>query len=139
VQPAFTYDDTGTYGNNATWIIPGKDHYLLGLLNSKLGWFLISNYCTQIQHGYQLIFKYLGRIPIKRIDCHNLTEKTKHDQIVNLVTQILDLNKRLATALDSHSRTVLQRQIAALDAEIDKLVYGVYNLTPEEIEIIEIW
>jgi Eco57I restriction-modification methylase/TaqI-like C-terminal specificity domain/N-6 DNA Methylase len=137
VKPAFTYDDKGTYGNNATWIIPGKDHYLLGVLNSKLGWFLISHYCTQIQNGYQLIFQYLVRIPIKRLDFQNPAEKAKHDRIVLLVTQILDLNKRLATALDSHSKTVLKRQMEAIDEEIDKVVYEVYNLTPEEIEIVE--
>ncbi len=137
VKPAFTYDDTGTYGNNATWIIPGKDHYLLGILNSKLGWFLISHYCTQIQNGYQLIFKYLGRIPIKRLDFQNSADKAKHDRIVLMVTQIIDLNKRLATALDTHSKTVLKRQIEAVDDEIDKVVYGVYDLTAEEIEIVE--
>jgi hypothetical protein len=138
VKPAFTYDEMGTYGNNATWIIPGKDNYLLGILNSKLGWFLISNYCTQIQNGYQLIFKYLGRIPIKRIDFHNPTDQAKHDRIVHLVTQMLDLKKRLATtALEPHGQTVLKRQIEAVDDEIDKVVYGVYNLTRAEIEIIE--
>ena len=67
VNPAFTYDDAGTYGNNAIWITPGEDLYLLSILNSKLGWLLISNYCTEIQNGYQLIFKYLGKIPIRRI------------------------------------------------------------------------
>ncbi len=67
VKPAFTLDKAGTYGNNAIWIIPKSDNYLLGLLNSKFGWFLISNYCTEIQNGYQLIFKYLGKTPIRRI------------------------------------------------------------------------
>ncbi len=67
VKPAFTFDDAGTYGNNAIWITPGEDLYLLSILNSKLGWLLISNYCTEIQNGYQLIFKYLGKIPLRRI------------------------------------------------------------------------
>jgi hypothetical protein len=48
------------------------------------------------------------------------------------------LNKRLATsALDPHGKTVLQRQIEAIDEEIDKVVYEVYGLTAEEIEIIK--
>ncbi|KUK95541.1 MAG: Putative type II DNA modification enzyme, partial [Methanothrix harundinacea] len=67
VKPAFTFDEAGTYGNNAIWITPGEDLYLLSILNSRLGWLLISNYCTEIQNGYQLIFKYLGKIPIRRI------------------------------------------------------------------------
>jgi hypothetical protein len=33
--------------------------------------------------------------------------------------------------------TNLQRQIGATDAQIDKLVYDLYELTPEEINIVE--
>ncbi len=39
--------------------------------------------------------------------------------------------------LVSHERKVLERQIAATDTEIDKLVYELYNLTEEEIRIVE--
>ena len=34
-------------------------------------------------------------------------------------------------------RAVLQRQIDATDAEIDRLVYELYGLTAEEIAIVE--
>jgi len=34
-------------------------------------------------------------------------------------------------------RTALERQIAATDTEIDHLVYELYDLTPEEIAIVE--
>jgi len=33
--------------------------------------------------------------------------------------------------------TLLQRQIAATDAEIDALVYELYGLTDEEVRIVE--
>ena len=46
------------------WIIPSENSGLAGILNSKMGWWLISKYCTQIQNGYQLIWKYFGEIPI---------------------------------------------------------------------------
>jgi hypothetical protein len=36
-----------------------------------------------------------------------------------------------------HGQTVLKRQIEAVDEEIDKVVYGIYDLTEEEMEIIE--
>ena len=36
-----------------------------------------------------------------------------------------------------HERGVLERQIAAADEEIDHLVYELYDLTPEEIAIVE--
>ncbi len=57
--------------------------------------------------------------------------------MVALVTQMLDLNKRLQAANLEHEKTLLSRQVEATDAAIDKLVYELYGLTGEEIEIIE--
>ena len=36
-----------------------------------------------------------------------------------------------------HDKTLLSRQIEATDAAIDKLVYELYGLKPEEIAIVE--
>jgi hypothetical protein len=47
------------------------------------------------------------------------------------------LNKRLQDAKLDHEKTLLQRQIEATDASIDKLVYELYRLTEEEIKVIE--
>ena len=44
--------------------------------------------------------------------------------------------KHVDARLD-HDRTLLQRQIEATDASIDKLVYELYRLTEEEIGIVE--
>ncbi|MDD5025472.1 MAG: hypothetical protein PHN79_10275 [Methanoregula sp.] len=57
--------------------------------------------------------------------------------MVALVTQMLDLNKRLQDARLEQDKTQLSRQIAATDASIDKLVYELYGLTEEEIAIVE--
>jgi len=50
---------------------------------------------------------------------------------------MLDLNKKLLDAKLDHEKTLLQRQIEATDASIDKLVYELYGLTEEEIKIVE--
>jgi hypothetical protein len=47
------------------------------------------------------------------------------------------LNKKLQDARVDHEKTLLQRQIEATDAAIDKLVYELYGLTDEEIGIVE--
>jgi len=38
---------------------------------------------------------------------------------------------------DEYAKANLQRQIDATDAQIDKLVYELYELTPDEIKIVE--
>lgn len=134
VRPAFTIDYSGFYPNSAIWIIPGDDKLLLGILNSKMGWFLISQYCTQIQNGYQLIYKYMQYVPICKVDSRKSYVK---DKVVSLVEQLLQLETRLTATRLPQEKTMLQRQITATDAQIDQLVYQLYDLTPEEIAIVE--
>jgi hypothetical protein len=74
VKPCFIYDEQGLFCNNSIWFIPTKNKALLGVLNSKMGWWLITKYCTQIQNGCQLIWKYFGQIPIPELDSNELTE-----------------------------------------------------------------
>jgi hypothetical protein len=64
-------------------------------------------------------------------------DKARHDHMVALVTQMLDLNKRLQDAKLDHEKTLLSRQIEATDDSIDKLVYELYGLTEEEIAVVE--
>jgi len=44
--------------------------------------------------------------------------------------------KLRATTLDSE-KTVLQNAVTATDRQIDQLVYELYQLTPEEIALVE--
>ena len=54
-----------------------------------------------------------------------------------LVDQIVSLNEKLHSAKSDLARAALERQISATDRQIDELVYGLYELTLEEIKIIE--
>ena len=46
-------------------------------------------------------------------------------------------SRKLQDAKLDHDKTLLQRQVEATDATIDKLVYELYGLTEEEIAIVE--
>jgi hypothetical protein len=135
----FAFDEAGQfYCSNTAYILPTADLYLLGLLNSKLITFYYKSLSATYRGGYlRFIYQYLIQLPIRPIDYHNPTDQATHDYLVQLVTQMRELHKRLATPLDSHSKTVLKRRLEAVDEEIDKVVYGLYNLTAEEIEMVE--
>lgn len=137
VNPAFTLDADGFYPNSAVWAIPTDDKYLLGVLNSRVGWFLVSQTCTRIQNGYQLIWDYFKNIPIRSINLSDRTDRSRHDRMVQLVEQMLSLHKQLPAAKTEQEKTVIQRQIDATDKQIDQLVYELYGLTEEEIKIVE--
>lgn len=50
---------------------------------------------------------------------------------------MLDLHKQHAAEQNPQVKTLLQRQIAATDRQIDQLVYELYELTDDEIAIVE--
>lgn len=112
--------------------------FILGLLNSKVLDYYLKQISTTFRGGYFAYNRqYIEQLPICPIDFSSEKEKMLHNDISSLVTQILNLNQRLQEAHAAHEKTVLQRQIAATDRQIDQLVYQLYNLTPEEIALIE--
>lgn len=117
VAPCFVYDETGLYCNDSMWIMPTPNKALVGVLNSKMGWWLISKFCTQIQNGYQLIWQYLGKIPVP---------KTLPPELTALVEEILAAKKENPSA-----------DVSALEEKIDNLVFDLYDLTPDEREIVK--
>jgi hypothetical protein len=56
---------------------------------------------------------------------------------VELVEKMLKLHQDLPTKI-GQAKTVTERQIAATDAQIDRLVYDLYGLTEDEIKIVEL-
>lgn len=140
--PRFYLDATGTYLANTAYCLGTDDLYLLGILNSKLFWFAISNISIPFgtragQFRYRLIYQYMEKVPIRVIDSTNKSDNSRHDRIDSLVEQMLALHKQLATARTPHEKTSLQTQITATDRQVDRLVYDLYGLTEEEIRIVE--
>ncbi len=132
---------TGTAG--VTSIIPKKEIkenilYLLGVLNSRLISFYAISHSPVFSGGYfKFSSPYLKKLPIRTIDFDNPADKARHDKMVSLVEQMLDLHKKLAKATIPHEKQMIQRQIDATDRQIDALVYELYELTEEEIKIVE--
>jgi hypothetical protein len=73
----------------------------------------------------------------KPIDFTDPADAARHGRMVELVGRMLDLHKQLAAERNPQVKTVLQRQVEATDGQIDRLVYELYNLTEEEIAIVE--
>jgi hypothetical protein len=134
-------DGIGTAG--VTSIIPREDvpeniRYLLGLLNSRLLGFYAVGHSPMFSGGYyKFSAPYLKRIPVRRIDFSDRTDRASHDRIVKLVDAMLSLHEHLVATKSAAEKTITQRQIDATDAEIDRLVYDLYGLTAEEIAIVE--
>ena len=97
--------------------------YILGILNSTL-----ITYYMKEKNWIKII---PGKNPQIRVDSVKkipicINQKSYNNQIIGLVDQILKA-KQLNPMVDTSS----------LDLEIDKLVYQIYGLTEEEINIVE--
>ncbi len=116
----------------------GSLEYLCGLLNSRLLDFYFKRITTTFHGGYFAANKqFIELLPIHPIDFTNASDSSHHNKMVSLVQRMLDLQKRLAIARMDHERKLLERQIAETDAEINQLAYKLYDLTDEEIAIVE--
>lgn len=111
--------------------------YLLGVLNSRLMTFYHrKKYLDEFKMRFQkILIKDARRFPIHNIT--SKTEKTVHDRIIANVKQILSLHQLRATAKTPHEQTALDRQIDAIDSQIDRDVYVLYRLTDSEIKLVE--
>ncbi|MFA4882521.1 class I SAM-dependent DNA methyltransferase, partial [Helicobacter pylori] len=125
----FIYENSGIFLEKTAFMIV-SDAYnlklLTALLNSKLITFYFKNFCGGCilgKSGYQYNKHALEKIPIPKI-----TEKNQElaDKIIALVDKILKSKEKDLKANTQRS-----------EKEIDALVYQLYNLTDEEIKIIE--
>ena len=125
VKPCFIFDESGLYCNNSMWFIPTNDKGLLAVLNSKMGWWLITKYCTQIQNGCQLIWKYFGQIPVPTTD----------DDLAMKADQMLSLTKQLQETAQKFQRN-LQREynLEKLSAKLENWFQTPFNEFLKELE-----
>jgi hypothetical protein len=56
---------------------------------------------------------------------------------VGILDKILELERKEHDEQNPQAKTVIQRQIGAVDGQIDKAVYELYGLTEEEIKVVE--
>ena len=121
----FSYSDKEEYLlNSAYFLIPPLDvnaKYLLGVLNSKLMYVYMTYIAATSGMGtLRWINNYVKMFPIV-IDCEN-----NKDSIILLVDKILKIKK-----------TNPQADTAELENQIDLLVYKLYNLTYDEVLIVD--
>ncbi len=128
--------------NNLHILLPkDEDHdlrYVLGVMNSRLVDFAYAFMNPEKGEALAEIKKYhVEQLPIHAIDFSDPDDVARHDRMVELVERMLALHEKLAAARISQEKSIIQRQIEATDRQIDRLVYELYELTEEEIEIVE--
>jgi len=110
----------------------------MGILNSRLLTFRFK-FIGKLKSGGILEYfeNSVSKLPIRRIDFADDADREYHDNLIALVDQILLLNSQALGTRTTYDRTALSRQIDMTDRKIDYLVYELYGLTEEEIDLVE--
>ncbi|NTW33859.1 MAG: N-6 DNA methylase, partial [Bacteroidetes bacterium] len=113
--------------------------YLLAILNSNLINFYHGNkYLDLSKNLFQkILIQNCKKFPIKIIDEKKNKEVQNKNEIINFVDQLLKLNEeKVATKLQTKISQI-ESQISYCEDKINEIVYELYDLTPEEIKIVE--
>jgi hypothetical protein len=120
------YDTRGCLGSNTIYFIPTADKRIFAILNSRLfDWYARNQFQSlgDPWKGGRLRFfsQYMEKVPIPTATPAQQTEIEKR------VEKILAQKKENPEV-----------DVSALESEIDQLVYKLYGLTEEEIQIVEV-
>lgn len=116
----FSLDTDNNFLNDKCFILSGeKLYYLTAFLNSKIFRFCFADAFPELQGNSKEIKKFiLETIPVKEIRDEN--------PFIIGVTEILEIKKQNP-----------MKDTTILESKMDQLIFQLYNLTTEEIKIIE--
>ncbi len=120
--PRFSYDEDGMFTDKTCFIATGEDlKYILANLNSTVGRYQCGKEVVILDNGGYLMQKiYLEKVRIAP------ATPDQQKPIIALVDQIL-----------AAKRSDPKADTSAQETQIDRLVYGLYGLTEEEIAVVE--
>jgi adenine-specific DNA-methyltransferase len=118
----FAYDDSGMYANNTIFFITGNNlKYLLSILNSKVAKWYFNEISTSSGMGTNRWLKYkIELLPIFQPSIEQM------GFIESIANKVITLKKQNPSA-----------DTTELETQIDQLVYQLYELSEDEIKIIE--
>lgn len=133
----FTIDTDGHLINDKLFMLDSSDAALLAVLNSRVVNFYFSSVCAALEGGgdkyLEFRAQYVDKLPIPR----TFKDFRGKRDLAKFAESLLGLHDRAAAARSPDEKTRLQRNIDAIDRQIDQLVYELYGLTEEEIALLE--
>ncbi len=189
----FLFEPLGAFSNDKSYLIPSDDRALLGILNSRVLWFMLSSMSPPVRGGFhELRVQYVEKLPVpawndtSRAELAAVSEQASKAAQERLTLQTAltrripdlcppDRDPKLTTRLhewwtlpdfaafraevkkvfkadipltersawedwitrDRAEIARLSAEITKAEAQIDSIVYGLFDLTPDEIALLE--
>jgi type I restriction-modification system DNA methylase subunit len=137
-------DTTQRFALNTLVVITPKPdcpydlRYVLGLFNSKLLNFFYVSFLKSTKKVFSEIqARQVEQLPFPPLSEADTADGGRYCQVVNKVEFMLEAKRHLAKAKADKDKRYWEARCAALDRQIDSLVYDLYGLTEEEIQMVE--
>jgi hypothetical protein len=112
--------------------------YFLGLINSKLLNWYYHMLNPEVGEALAEIKKTnVAQLPVVAVGPNGNVKPLHHDQMVELVTKLIDAHRKLDSAKTEADKTVWERLCASLEDKIDALVFKIYDLTADDISVVD--
>ncbi|TWT41050.1 Type IIS restriction enzyme Eco57I [Phycisphaerae bacterium RAS1] len=112
---------------------------ILAILNSKLlSWFFVRlNAAARRDDFPKIILEQTRELPLPHQSATSKAHAPNLARLDRLVNSMLALNQSLSQTRIDHEATAAARQITAVDRQIDRIVYELFDLTESEIDLVE--
>ncbi len=130
LKPTFTYVDFDSYVSATFYVIKTdriNQKFLVALLNSSLIAFWLRHRGKMQGSNYQLDKEPILDLPIFK------PSESSQTEIIKIVDKIIALIKSKNNSDDLN----IQNRLREYEKQIDQMVYTVYDLAPDEIQIVE--
>lgn len=122
-EASYALDEHKIFVNNTGYIMTSEKYnlkVLLSILNSKLGWWFFTKHNMILgSSGVRMLAMYIEKFPAPKIENKDLI-----NNIESLATQLIQ----------NHAKKIFDK---SLDKKLDNLIYELYDLSPNEINLIE--
>lgn len=145
VRPAYIYDQLNlqfTGGGNGPYYSlftngPYSPLYLMGLLVHPVIEARVRSGASEFRGAYYSHGKqFIERIPVKTIDFNVPEERNRHDNIVELVRQIITAKAAITVAGSPDLREVEVRRLNFLVTSLTRAVNVLYNITEADVATV---
>jgi adenine-specific DNA-methyltransferase len=128
--------------NNMHVLVPKRSEpdnkFVLGILNSRLMNWYYHTLNPEVGEALAEVKRTnVAALPIKTPDLSNKKSRIIYEDLIRLVSQILQTKDFLSKAHTDKDKEYLKSKVIALDKKVDQFVYELYGLSEEEINHIE--
>jgi len=129
----FAFDDSEWFAASDVYFIKNKSDidinlkYILAIINSKLCYFWLYHRGQRKGKTLQLFKGPLSEIPIVKLPIND------QKPFIDIVNMIIDVLKSDNNLLNNHKKEIVKEN----ETKLDNLIYALYGLTDEEIELVE--